>query len=45
MLLSIVSLLANHEIIPDRLQVDRTTLDDAFVAITGRQLDSVEETS
>jgi ABC-2 type transport system ATP-binding protein len=45
MLFSIVSLLANHEIIPDRLQVDRTTLDDAFVAITGRQLDSVEETS
>jgi ABC-2 type transport system ATP-binding protein len=45
MLFSVVSLLAEHEIIPDRLQVDQTTLDDAFVAITGRQLESAKETS
>lgn len=43
MLFSIVSLLASHEIVPDRLQVDQTTLDDAFVAITGRRLESTEE--
>jgi ABC-2 type transport system ATP-binding protein len=45
MLFSIVSLLASREIVPDRLQVDQTTLDDAFVAITGRRLESSEETS
>ena len=45
MLFSVVSLLADHEIAPDWLQVDQTTLDDAFVAITGRQLDSAEEIS
>ena len=45
MLFSVVSLLAEHQIIPDRLQVDQTTLDDAYVAITGRQLESAEETS
>ena len=45
MLFSVVSLLAEHQIIPDRLQVDQTTLDDAYVAITGRRLESAEETS
>jgi ABC-2 type transport system ATP-binding protein len=40
---SVVSLLAKHEISPDRLQVEQTTLDDAFVAITGRRLESTEE--
>ncbi len=45
MLFAVVSLLANHEIVPDRLRVDQTTLDDAFVAITGRRLDTVEEAS
>ncbi|MEA2010497.1 MAG: ABC transporter ATP-binding protein [Actinomycetota bacterium] len=45
MIFSVVSLLADHEIIPNRLQVDQTTLDDAFVAITGRRLDSAEEIS
>ncbi len=43
MLFSVVSLLAHHEIIPDRLQVDQPTLDDAFVALTGRPLESPEE--
>lgn len=37
MLFSVVSLLAKHEIVPGRFQVDQTTLDDAFVALTGRQ--------
>lgn len=45
MLFSIVSLLASRHIIPDRLQVEQTTLDDAFVAITGRRLESAEEPS
>lgn len=45
MLFSVVSLLASREIVPDRLQVEQTTLDDAFVAITGRQLESAEEVS
>jgi ABC-2 type transport system ATP-binding protein len=39
MLFSVVSLLAEHEIVPGRLQVDQPNLDDAFVAITGRRLD------
>jgi ABC-2 type transport system ATP-binding protein len=43
MLFAVVSVLASHEIVPDRLQVDQTTLDDAFVAITGRQLELGEE--
>jgi ABC-2 type transport system ATP-binding protein len=42
---SVVSLLAKHEIKPDRIQVEQTTLDDAFVAITGRRLESAEEVS
>ena len=40
MLFSVVSLLGAHDIVPDRLQVDQPTLDDAFVAITGRVLDT-----
>jgi ABC-2 type transport system ATP-binding protein len=45
MLFAVVSLLASHQIIPDRLQVDQSTLDDAFVAITGRHLESAKEES
>lgn len=45
MLFSIVSLLASRGIIPDRFQTEQTTLDDAFVAMTGRQLASSEEIS
>jgi len=40
MLFSVVSLLARHEIVPGRFQVDQTTLDDAFVALTGRRLET-----
>lgn len=43
MLFSVVSVLADHAVIPDRLQVEQTTLDDAFVALTGRRLDSTED--
>ena len=39
MLFSVVSLLGRRDIVPDRLQVDQPTLDDAFVALTGRVLD------
>jgi ABC-2 type transport system ATP-binding protein len=42
MLFAVVSLLGDHQIIPDRLRVDQTTLDDAFVTITGRRLESAE---
>lgn len=42
MLFSVVALLAGRGIVPDRLQVDQTTLDDAFVAITGRRLEIAE---
>lgn len=38
MLFSVVSLLAAHDIVPGRLQVDQPTLDDAFVALVGRAL-------
>lgn len=44
MLFSVVSLLARHEIVPGRFQVDQTTLDDAFVALTGRRLETSTET-
>lgn len=43
MLFSVVSLLASHGIVPARFQVDQTTLDDAFVAITGRRLATADE--
>lgn len=42
MLFSVVSMLSERNIVPDRLQVDQTTLDDAFVALTGRKLESTE---
>ena len=47
MLFSVVSLLAAHDIVPGRLQVDQPTLDDAFVAIAGRTLhaDDIQEVS
>jgi ABC-2 type transport system ATP-binding protein len=38
MLFSVVALLAAHDIVPDRLQIDQPTLDDAFVALAGRTL-------
>ena len=38
MLFSVVSLLAAHDIVPGRLQVDQPSLDDAFVTLTGRSL-------
>ena len=43
MLFSVVSLLASHGIVPTRFQVDQTTLDDAFVALTGRRLADSEQ--
>lgn len=43
MLFSVVSLLAAHDIVPGRLQVDQPTLDDAFVALTGRTLHDTRE--
>jgi ABC-2 type transport system ATP-binding protein len=45
MLFSLVSFLAGRGIIPDRFQMEQITLDDAFVAMTGRQLASSEEIS
>ncbi len=45
MLFSVVSMLSERNIVPDRLQVDQTTLDDAFVALTGRKLESTEDQS
>jgi ABC-2 type transport system ATP-binding protein len=43
LLFAVVSLLASRGIVPRRFQVDRTTLDDAFVAITGRRLAPAQE--
>ena len=43
LLFSVVSALATREIVPTRFQVEQTTLDDAFVAITGRRLTPDEE--
>ena len=37
-LFAVVSLLKDRQIVPERLQVDQTTLDDAFLALTGRTL-------
>jgi ABC-2 type transport system ATP-binding protein len=42
LLFSLVSLLDRHEIVPTRFQVEQTTLDDAFVALTGRRLEAAE---
>lgn len=43
LLFAVVSLLASREIVPARFQVEQTTLDDAFVAITGRRLANADE--
>lgn len=43
MLFSVVSLLAAHDIVPGRLQVDQPTLDDAFVALAGHTLTGPRE--
>ncbi|MEE8603690.1 ABC transporter ATP-binding protein [Euzebya tangerina] len=43
MLFSVVSLLAAHDIVPGRLQVDQPTLDDAFVALAGRTLHAADD--
>jgi ABC-2 type transport system ATP-binding protein len=43
LLFAVVSLLARHGIVPGRFQVDQTTLDDAFVVLTGRRLDTTDE--
>ncbi|MCP4307125.1 MAG: ABC transporter ATP-binding protein [bacterium] len=43
MLFSVVSLLSRLEVLPGRFQVDQTTLDDAFVAITGRRFGTSED--
>lgn len=43
LLFSVVSLLASRGIVPTRFQVDQTTLDDAFVAMTGRRLAVADE--
>ena len=40
---SVVAFLQSQQIVPDRLRVDQATLDDAFVAITGRRFDSNED--
>jgi ABC-2 type transport system ATP-binding protein len=39
-LFSVVSMLASRDIVPTRFHVDQTTLDDAFVALTGRRLET-----
>lgn len=43
MLFSVVSMLAGREIVPGRFQVEPTTLDDAFVAITGRRFEESDD--
>jgi ABC-2 type transport system ATP-binding protein len=43
LLFSVVSLLAGHGVVPGRFRVDQTTLDDAFVAMTGRRLVTDED--
>jgi len=43
LLFSLVSLLDRHGIVPTRFQVEQTTLDDAFVALTGRRLEASED--
>lgn len=41
-LFSVVSFLAEQEIVPDRLSVDQANLDDAFLSLTGRNLTDLE---
>ena len=43
MLFSVVSLLAAHDIVPGRLQVDQPTLDDAVVSLAARRVDATPE--
>jgi ABC-2 type transport system ATP-binding protein len=43
MLFSVVSMLDRHDIVPTRFQVEQPTLDDAFVALTGRRLETGQE--
>jgi len=43
LLFAVVSLLASHGIVPAQFQVDQTTLDDAFVAMTGRRLAAADK--
>ena len=37
---AVISLLAQNQIIAEQVRVDQTTLDDAFVALTGRRMDT-----
>jgi ABC-2 type transport system ATP-binding protein len=37
---AVISLLAQNQIIAEQLRVDQTTLDDAFVALTGRRIEN-----
>lgn len=37
---AVISLLARNQIIAEQLRVDQTTLDDAFVALTGRRIEN-----
>jgi ABC-2 type transport system ATP-binding protein len=37
---AVISLLARNQIIAEQVRVDQTTLDDAFVALTGRRMDT-----
>jgi ABC-2 type transport system ATP-binding protein len=39
---ALISLLARNQIIAEQLRVDQVTLDDAFVALTGRNLDTAD---
>jgi ABC-2 type transport system ATP-binding protein len=40
LLLTVTTALARHQVTPGDLRVEQTTLDDAFVALTGRRIDS-----
>ncbi|GAA1760134.1 ABC transporter ATP-binding protein [Luedemannella helvata] len=44
-LLAVVTVLAREQIRPLDLRVEQATLDDAFVALTGRSIDTDEETT
>jgi ABC-2 type transport system ATP-binding protein len=40
LLLAVTTVLAHHQVTAGDLRVEQTTLDDAFVALTGRRIDS-----
>ena len=40
LLLAVTAVLARHQVIAADLRVEQTTLDDAFVALTGRSIDN-----